>query len=132
MGASFFETPELVLDPSEAKQLAVAMARVAGDYARDLNPHVVSWAQLLMCLGGLYGTRIFAIRARHAAEGDKKPGPRVIDFNVPRPPAPPPTAPAPQAAPKTNGAPGAAVDAGPGFALDHVLLSQSVPLSTGE
>jgi hypothetical protein len=86
MGAAILDTPELVLDEGEAKALADAAAKVAGHYNHTIDPRTVAWVNLAMVAGGIYGTRVFAIRARHrAAQAGPKQAPplrNVVDFKA--------------------------------------------------
>jgi hypothetical protein len=83
MGAAILDTPELVLDESEAKALADASAKVAAHYNHTIDPRTMAWVNLAMVAGGIYGTRIFAIRARYkAAAAAAAVGPRQTPGNV--------------------------------------------------
>jgi hypothetical protein len=66
--AAAFSTPELELGEDEAKALADGMANVAATYDHNMNPRTLAWAQMAVIAGGIYGTRVFAIRARQAKE----------------------------------------------------------------
>jgi hypothetical protein len=80
MAGAICNTPELALDQKESKSLADAASRVAAHYNHNLDPVKLDWARLFIVAGGIYGTRIFAIRARHKTESQAKPGPRVVNF----------------------------------------------------
>jgi hypothetical protein len=88
MGAAILETPELELDEGEATKIADAVANVAAQYEHKLNPKVMAWLNLAMVSGGIYGTRIFAIRARIVAEvaskSAPKPQPQVVNIRQTR------------------------------------------------
>lgn len=68
MAAGIFNAQELVLADDEAKSYAEAIADVAKYYSPDLDPKLLAWFNLAMVAGGIYGTRLFAIRARLKAE----------------------------------------------------------------
>lgn len=80
MAGAICNTPELAIDAKEAKSLADAAAKVASHYNHTIDPVKLDWARLLIVAGGIYGTRIFAIRARHKTEATAKPGPRIVNF----------------------------------------------------
>lgn len=92
MGAAFFRTPELALDPTEAHMMIDAIERVDRHYGVVMGAggKWADWANLCVVLGGVYGTRIVAIRARLAAQRDSRP---------PTPQAMRPASTAPQPAP---------------------------------
>lgn len=69
MFAGFAKTPELAIDPAEAKTLAEATANVARHYNVAISEKTQDWANFLMALGAIYGTRFVAIARR---KGDEK------------------------------------------------------------
>jgi len=76
-----FETPELELADAEAKGLADAVAKVSALYDTKMNPRVLAWMNLAMVAGGIYGTRVWAIRARLNKDAEKAPpAPNVVDL----------------------------------------------------
>jgi hypothetical protein len=83
MAGAILDTPELALDDGESKALADAAQKVAAHYDHSMDPKTLAWVNLAMVAGGIYGTRIFAIRARlkkdAAAKGGGAGG-RVINF----------------------------------------------------
>jgi hypothetical protein len=64
MGAEMLKTPELELDKDECVKLADAVGEVSKHYTTAFNPRTVAWVHLAVIAGGIYGTRIFAIRNR--------------------------------------------------------------------
>lgn len=98
MGAAFLGADELMLSDPEAKMLADAAAKVADQYEHKMNPRMLAWANLAMVAGGIYGTRIFAIRARMKQESLANP--KVTPIRPPRTVNTTP-APVPQAQPQT-------------------------------
>jgi hypothetical protein len=85
MGAAMFSTPELALDEQEAKQLGQAIAGVAAQYDTVIDPKKLAWGQLLVCVGTIYGTRIYAVHARKKATGGARaPAGNVVDFKQPK------------------------------------------------
>jgi hypothetical protein len=68
MAGGFFDAPELALAPEEAKAMAESAATVAALYHHTLDPRTMAWIHLAMVCGGVYGTRVMAIRARIKAE----------------------------------------------------------------
>jgi len=64
MLAAITKTQELAIDPAEANQLATAMSNVSRHYDIAATQKSMDWANLLMCVGMVYGTRIYAIRAK--------------------------------------------------------------------
>lgn len=76
MGAAFFKTEELELDPKEAKSLAEGMAKVARHYGSGgMSEKTVDWLNLFLVLGTVYGTRVKAINIRKKIA---KPAPQLI------------------------------------------------------
>jgi hypothetical protein len=96
--AKMLDTPELQLTEAEAHSLAGAVQKVNEQYQTMLNPRALAWLQLAMVAGSIYGTRIYAVRARYLAQGAGGSAPRpapgpaknVIDIkSTPKPgPAP--------------------------------------------
>lgn len=62
------KTPELLLDKAEANAMAIAMAEVSKHYDVAVAQKSLDWANLLMVVGGIYGTRLVAIRMRNSRE----------------------------------------------------------------
>jgi hypothetical protein len=83
MGAAILSVPELNLEPSEAKPLAAAIARVAAFYPQEINPKLLAWFNLSAVAGGLYAPRWFALRNRLRREAL----PRVVAAPTPKPQA---------------------------------------------
>ena len=63
------------LGSDEAKQLAQASANVAKHYNVLIDPKTADWANLIMVLGMIYGTRLMAIRVRRTTERRENPQP---------------------------------------------------------
>lgn len=74
MLAGITRTSEFALDKAEAKQLAEGISNVSRHYDIAATQKSMDWTNLLMLLGMIYGTRIYAVRARRAAA--KKDTPR--------------------------------------------------------
>jgi hypothetical protein len=75
MGSVFLKIPELEIDHSEAKQLAVAIADVTALYdVAFVNEKAVAWFDLLVALGAVYGTRMVVVtrRVKQEKDDDKK------------------------------------------------------------
>jgi len=106
MAAAAFSVPELALAPEEGKALGEAAAAVVAYYDTSFDPKWAAWANLLMVAGGIYGTRVMAIRTRNKADAAAR-RPQVAEFPgaaQARPGVKPngaPAAPAAAAAPRT-------------------------------
>jgi hypothetical protein len=72
MGAAFLATPELQLDDKEAAQLSEAVQKVGKYYAVAFDPKKVAIAELAVIMGGIYGTRFVAWKARMNKESQKE------------------------------------------------------------
>lgn len=72
MAATFVKIPELSLTEKEAKDLSAAIDRVASLYDFGASEKTLAWVNLAMCVGGIYGTRMFAYSVRHRAEEEAK------------------------------------------------------------
>jgi hypothetical protein len=84
--AKFCECPELQLANEEAATLAVAIQKVNDQYNATMSPKVLAWMQLAMVSGSIYGTRIYAIRARTLAEAARPAAAHnVVNFKQPGP-----------------------------------------------
>jgi hypothetical protein len=66
MLASSTQVPELLLAPEEAHQIATALANVQRHYAIEASAKAVDWANLMMVVGAVYGTRFVSYRLRTA------------------------------------------------------------------
>lgn len=65
MGAAALKTPELALSEGEAQQMAIAITNVAKHYPTTvIDPKIVDWGNLAMCLAMAYGPRVYMIRER--------------------------------------------------------------------
>lgn len=99
MAAAFLSSPELVLDPAEAKAMSDGIMEVSRHYPMTVDPKTMAWVNLAIVCGGVYGPRFMVIRSR------ARTAPKPIAINRPRPEpnqnvngAPP----VPTAAPVTN------------------------------
>lgn len=103
MAATWTKASELALEPMEAEALATASGRVARHYAKFgklFSEKTIDWCNLLMVAGGVYGTRMFAIKKRIEAEMALKRPPQVLRNPGQQMPQPaPPASPAPPAPP---------------------------------
>jgi hypothetical protein len=93
MVAGITKTPELELDPAEAKKIAESLAQVSKLFPIGLTDKQLALSNLGITLAGVYGTRAIAIRARHMREGAGKPKPFLMKPQ-PQPQAQPQAAPA--------------------------------------
>jgi len=68
--ATLTKTPELELDETEAKRLAEALARVSRHYPilDKIGEKSIDHANLIATVGGIYGSRMVAMKFRRAAE----------------------------------------------------------------
>lgn len=80
MGAAFFQTPELVLAPAEAKALADATAAVAAHYDALIDPKTAAWLNLALVAGGIYGTRAMAVWSKKKTEAARRGPAPVAEF----------------------------------------------------
>lgn len=82
MGAFLLKTPELDLDPEEAKKLAEGTANVLRHYPSVTMPaQALDWIGLATCIGMVYGPRLVAIRMRNRSG---RAAPVMRDVNAPR------------------------------------------------
>jgi hypothetical protein len=84
MAAAFFQAPELVLAPAEARALSDATAAVAAHYDAMIDPRTAAWLNLAMVAGGIYGTRAMAIWGRKKQEEPKRGPAPVAEFPQPK------------------------------------------------
>jgi len=76
--ASLTSTPELTLDPAESKALAQAAANVARHYDMPgMSQVMVDWGNLIVVAATCYGSRLMAVRLRHAKEAEARKAARV-------------------------------------------------------
>jgi hypothetical protein len=68
MLAGIVSVPELELDRGESEKLGDAIKTVGSYYGAVFDPKKVAIFNLCMVVGGIYGTRLFAIRNRIAAQ----------------------------------------------------------------
>lgn len=73
MLAGIVAVPELELDRGESEKLGSAVKDVGSYYGAVFDPKKVAIFNLCMVAGGIYGTRIFAIRNRMQAQRVAKP-----------------------------------------------------------
>lgn len=78
MAASFSQIKELELAEDEAAKMAQAIARVAALYDVGASERTLAWTNLMVCMGGIYGTRAFAYKLRKDAEDEAKKAPRLV------------------------------------------------------
>lgn len=67
-GAVMLKTPELILDPSEAKDLTEAINGVAKFYPVGMSEKALAWMNLATTMAGIEGSRILAIKLRKQKE----------------------------------------------------------------
>lgn len=60
--------PEATLNEEEARKIAECSARVASFYTGSVSPKTQAWTALMLCLGGIYGSRVVAYVLRTRAE----------------------------------------------------------------
>lgn len=87
MLAGMTRTPEFALDQKEAKSVAEALANVSRHYDVSVSAKALDWTNLIMALGMVYGTRVFAIRNRRMNERAERakpvgPAPMEVDPTV--------------------------------------------------
>lgn len=70
--ASFTGISELELADEEAKKLSHAIGRVAALYDIRASEQTIAWTNLVVCMGGIYGTRAFAYSLRKKTESESK------------------------------------------------------------
>ena len=75
MLAGIVAVPELELDRGESEKLGDAIKTVGSYYGAVFDPKKVAIFNLAMVAGGIYGTRIFAVRNRLARSREAKPQP---------------------------------------------------------
>jgi hypothetical protein len=80
MLATFTQIKELELSPDEAAKLSAAIARVAALYDVGASEKTLAWTNLMVCAGGIYGTRAFAYKIRHDSEEEAKKAPKLVTF----------------------------------------------------
>jgi hypothetical protein len=73
MLAGITSVPELELDRGESEKLGSAIKDVGSYYGAVFDPKKVAIFNLCMVAGGIYGTRLFAIRNRIALQKAAKP-----------------------------------------------------------
>lgn len=73
--ATIVKTPEIALDQIEARQMAEAIGNVSRHYDIAATQKTLDWANLIMAAGMIYGTRLYAIRAKRVANKPASPKP---------------------------------------------------------
>jgi hypothetical protein len=68
MAAMAFKCPEMALEAQEAQTLALAGANVAKYYPTVVDERQIAWANLIIVLIGVYGTRFAAVGIRRKRE----------------------------------------------------------------
>jgi len=66
------KTPELMIDPKEAKMLADASAALMSEYGTEIDPRAFAWGNFIAATGAVYGPRVLAIMARKQQERTKQ------------------------------------------------------------
>src|SRR5207237_1061404 len=74
--SSFTKIPELEIEETEAKKIGEALKRVADQYDTVVSEKTLAWTNLVSSLSIVYGTRIFAYRARVRTDMDEKISPK--------------------------------------------------------
>jgi ribosomal protein S26 len=75
MLAGMTQTPELMLEQSEAVDLSKATLELMAQYDFAPDPKIQAWITFGGCVGLTYGSRIVAIRSRKSQEKkERKPG----------------------------------------------------------
>ena len=90
MLASLVKAQEFALDDGEAKALALATINVSRHYGTTISAKSMDWANLIMVVGTVYGTRLMTIKmrrnaerqARRAAQQEAKPTHTTVDVNA--------------------------------------------------
>lgn len=72
MLAGIAKTPELALSEEESKRMAEAAALVARHYNFNASQKALDWANLIFCMGTMYGPRAIVISARLKEEQAEK------------------------------------------------------------
>ena len=70
--AHIAKTPELVIDPKEAKMLADASAALMSEYGAEIDPRAFAWGNFIAATGAVYGPRVLAVMARKHEEKAKR------------------------------------------------------------
>lgn len=68
IAAGVTKIPELNLDPSEAAKMAASIQKVADQYDVAIAAKTLAWVDLVVTVGGIYGTRAYAYHLRQQAE----------------------------------------------------------------
>ena len=89
MGSAILQVPELALDETEAKKLALAIEGVNEQYKIALDPKKAAWIDLVQVAGVIYGPRAVAFYIRKKAQA------RPLQFHRQAGPVRPATAAAP-------------------------------------
>lgn len=83
MAAAIFGIEELMLTDAEGKEYSDAVMEVSKYYVPSIDPKTVAFANLIVCMGGIYTTRIMAYRVR--AEKERRANLRVMPGAQPQP-----------------------------------------------
>lgn len=70
MLAGLCKAPEIALDEADSKRIAIAVVNVGRHYNLAVAEKTMDWANLIMCLGMVYGGKFMAITLRVKAEKD--------------------------------------------------------------
>lgn len=82
MAAAALSAPELVIQESDAKSLAIAIAEVSKHYPMTIDPKTMAWVNLVSAAGMIYGPRFYFINQRKKEEGKKNKAPSHGDASV--------------------------------------------------
>jgi hypothetical protein len=113
MGAAFFSTPELALDPEEATKLSDAIKNVAQYYPVVFDPKKLAMGNLGIVLLTIYGTRGVTLwkKMKQETPSKSKPAPTPIRSESPKSPGTSgPPAPSASAPPANNRASDVPID----------------------
>jgi hypothetical protein len=85
MGAAILKTPELAIQPAEAKALATAVAGVSRHYDVAIAAKTMDWINLFTALGMVYGPRLIVISGKARDKRPQRPAPQRAEQSQPAP-----------------------------------------------